>query len=142
MLSLSRWKPGQLLLSWGAYWAGLVAVKLGPAILEMWRVTRLPEGHGVINATFGNDGFNLSVVEDGVTTLATSASLSSILLWVLVPPIVLWALWLLARVRQPAPVPSVSAREQAALSEGTGPAREWRPQEDRMPAERIHTPNP
>lgn len=140
MFSLRRWKPSQLLLSWGAYWAGLVAVKLGPAFLEMWRVTRLPEGHGTINASFGNNGLNLSVMEDGVTTIATSASLSTILLWVLVPPIVLWVLWLFVRVRQPAP--SLSGKEQAALSEGTAPATEWRSQTDRVPAERIHTPNP
>ena len=31
-LSLRRWKPGQLLLGWGAYWAGLVGIALGPAI--------------------------------------------------------------------------------------------------------------
>ena len=140
MFSLSRWKPRHLLLSWGAYWAGLVAVKLGPAFLEIWRVTRLPKGHGTINASFGNTGFNLSVLEDGVTTLATSASLSSILLWVLVPPIVLWALWLFVRVRQPAS--SLSAHEHAVLSEGAAPAEEWRPRSDRVGAERIHTPNP
>ena len=139
MFSLSRWKPGHLLLSWGAYWAGLVAVKLSPAILEMWRVTRLPPGHGVINASFNNGVFDLSVVEDGVTTLANSAPLWTILLWVLVPPIVLWATWLFVRVR---PAPGLSAREQAALSEGSAPAEEWRSQSDRVGAERIHTPNP
>ena len=140
MFSLRRLKPGHLLLSWGAYWVGLVAVKLSPAIREMWRVTQLPEGHGTINASFNNGVFNLSVVEDGVTTLASSAPFSTILLWVLVPPIVLWALWLLVRVRQPAP--SLSAREQAALSEGAAPATEWSSQSDRAPAERIHTPHP
>ena len=140
MFSLSRWKPSQLLLSWGVYWAGLIAVKLGPAILEMWRVTQLPEGHGTINASINDGVFNLSVVEDGVTTLASSASWSTILLWVLVPPLVLWAIWLFARVRRP--TPSLSAHEQAALSEGNAPATEWRAQNDRVPAERIHTPNP
>ena len=140
MFSLRRWKPGQLLLSWGVYWAGLVAVKLGPAIREMWRVTQLPEGHGSINASFNNGVFNLSVVEDGVTTLASSAPFSTILVWVLVPPIVLWATWLFVRVRQPAP--SLSAREPAALSEGTAPAAEWRSQNERMPVEHTHTPNP
>src|SRR5690349_22626238 len=137
--SLSRWKPGHLLLSWGAYWSGLVAVKLGPAIWEMWRVTQLPEGHGAINASFNNGVLNLSVVEDGVTTLAASSPFSTILLWVVVPPIVLWATWLFMRDRQPA---SLAAREQAALSEGTAPATEWRaPHNERMPAERTRTPN-
>ena len=140
MFSLSRWKPGQLLLSWGAYWAGLVAVKLSPAIREMWRVTQLPEGHGTINANFSNGGFNLSVVEDGVTTLASAASFSTILLWVLVPPMALWLIWLFVRVRQPAP--SLSSTEQAALSEGRAAATEWRSPADRAPADRIHTPNP
>lgn len=139
MFSLRRWKPAQLLLSWGAYWTGLVAVKLGPAIREAWRVTQLPDGHGTINAGFNNGVLNFEVIEDGVKTFASSAPFSTILLWVLVPPMVLWAIWLLVRVRQPAP--SLPAREHAALSEGTAPATEWR-QSDRVPAERIHTPNP
>ena len=142
MFSLSRWTPGQLLLSWGTYWAGLVAVKLGPAIREMYRVIQLPEGHGSINAGFSNGVVNLSVVEDGVTTLAHSAPFSTILLWVLVPPVVLWGIWVLVRVRQPAPAPPLSAREQGALSEGAPPATEWRARNDRVPADRIHTPNP
>ena len=140
MFSLSRWKPGHLLLSWGAYWTGLIAVKLGPAIREMWRVTRLPEGHGVINAGFNNGILNVSVVEDGVTTLASSAPFSTILLWVLVPPIVVWTIWLFARVRQPAP--SLSAHEPAALSEGAAPAPEWISRSGREPVERIQTPHP
>jgi hypothetical protein len=140
MFSISRWKPGHLLLSWGAYWGGLVAVKLGPTLREVYRVTQLPEGHGSINAGFNNSVLNVSIVEDGVTTLASSAPLSTILVWVLVPPIVLWAIWLFVRVRQP--TPSLSAHEQAALSEGTAPATEWRSQNDRVPADRIHTPNP
>lgn len=140
MFSLGRWKPGQLLSSWGVYWAGLVALKLGPAIREMWRVTQLPEGHGSINAGFDNGVINVSVLEDGVKTFAGSAPFSTILLWVLVPPMALWLVWLFVRVRQP--VPALAASERAALSEGTAAAAEWRPQADRVPAERIHTPNP
>ena len=40
-LSLRRWKPGQLLLGWAAYWAGLVGVTLSPAIAATWRATHL-----------------------------------------------------------------------------------------------------
>jgi len=31
-LSIRRWRPGQLLASWTAYWAGLAGVALGPAV--------------------------------------------------------------------------------------------------------------
>jgi hypothetical protein len=139
-LSLRRWKPKQLLMSWAVYWVGLVAVKLGPAILESWRVTQLPEGHGSINAGFDNGLINYSIVEDGVKTFAASTSFSTVLLWTLMPPMALWLIWLFVRVRPG--TPSLGARGQAALSEGTARAEEPHAKDDRVPVERVQTPNP
>ena len=81
-LSLRRWKPGQLLLSWGAYWAGLVGVAMGPAIRATWRATNLPDGHGSINAGFNNGTLHYDVIENGVKTLTLTGQLSTVLPWV------------------------------------------------------------
>jgi hypothetical protein len=53
-LGLSRWKPRHLLAAWSAYWAGLVLVELGPAIVLILRVA-LPAGaKGSVSASFGD----------------------------------------------------------------------------------------
>jgi hypothetical protein len=110
-LSLRRWKPGQLLLSWGAYWAGLVGVAMGPAIRATWRATNLPDGHGSINAGFDNGTLHYDVIENGVKTLTLTAQLSTVLLWLVGPPLLLWVVWLLVRERP-------TARRPDALSAG------------------------
>lgn len=143
-LSLRRWKPGQLLLGWVAYWAGLVGVTLSPAIAASWRATRLPEGHGNISAAFGNSTLSYTVIEDGVKTFAGSTSMTTALLWVAGPPLVLWLIWLLVRERPGTTMRSVAdASNAGALSPGAGPAQEWRLR-DRVDAERgrVRTPNP
>ena len=98
-LSLRRWKPGQLLLGWGAYWAGLVGIALGPAIRASWHATRLPEGHGSINASFDNGTLSYEVIEEGVKTFVATAPLSTAILWIVGPPLILWLVWLIVRER-------------------------------------------
>ncbi len=147
-LSLRRWKPGQLLLGWAAYWAGLVGVTLSPAIAATWRATHLPEGHGSVSASFDNANLSYSVIEDGVKTWVGTTSISTALLWVVGPPILLWLVWLIMRERpnteRRAFVGGVAA--PGALPEGSAPAEEWRVprDDDRAPAERgrVTTPNP
>ncbi|HUQ83330.1 MAG TPA: hypothetical protein VM076_19405 [Gemmatimonadaceae bacterium] len=132
-LSLRRWKPGQLLLSWGAYWVGLVGVSTGSAIRATLRATNLPDGHGSINANINNGTLNYEVIENGVKTITQSGEVSTILLWVVAPPLLLWLLWLLVRERP------ASARRPEAL--GAGAADEFRVrQPDRAAVYR--TPNP
>ena len=146
-LSIRRWKPGQLLLGWGVYWAGLIGVKLGPAIRATWRATQLPEGHGNVSASFGNTTLSYTVIEDGVKTIAASAPISTILLWVVVPPLLLWLVWLFVRVRPTVRERSIAsgASNAAALPAGSSPAAGWRVSQDdrvRVERERIRTPNP
>lgn len=144
-LSLRRWKPGQLLLSWGAYWAGLIGVTLGPGFAAAWRATRLPEGHSTINAGFDNGTLNYQVVAEGVKTAAGSAQVSTVLLWLIGPPLALWLIWLVVRQRPGAAQAAVSGAAAEQLQAGSGPAAEWRmKQDERMPVERegIRTPNP
>src|SRR5574338_823437 len=98
-LSIRQWRPGQLLLGWAAYWAGLVGVTLGPAIGKTWRATQLPSGHGSVNASFDNGTLKYAVIENGVNTWVGSAPFSTVILWLVGPPLVLWLVWLLVRER-------------------------------------------
>jgi len=146
-LSLRRWKPGQLLLGWAAYWAGLVGVALSPAIAATWRATHLPEGHGSVSASFDNANLSYTVIEDGVKTWVGTTSITTALLWVVGPPLLLWLVWLIVRERPDSGVPSVAGGPSAAgaLPERSAPAEEWRVRrDDRSPAERgrVTTPNP
>ena len=98
-LSLRRWRPRQLLLSWVAYWIALVAVRLGDALLALRRVTALPEGRGSFSITY-DEVFRMTVVDSGRTVWSGAASLGELALWVAGPPLVLFILWLLARPRR------------------------------------------
>jgi hypothetical protein len=131
-LSSGRWRPGHLLLSWGAYWAGLIGVTMGPAIRATWRATRLPGGHGTVSAGFGDGLLNYSVVEDGVKTWAGTAPFSTVLLWLVGPPLVLWLVWLVVRSRGRSGQPPAAIGDAAgagALSSGPPPA-DWRPPQE------------
>ena len=147
-LSIRRWRPGQLLASWTAYWAGLAGVALGPAIPAVWRATHLPEGRGTITAGFENTVFHFTVVEEGVKTLAASAPLGTIMAWLIGPPLALWLIWLAVRRRPTADLPSaqpVSGVSHERLAAGTAPASEWRVhRDDRVSVDRepVRTPNP
>ncbi len=147
-LSIRRWRPGQLLASWTAYWAGLAGVALGPAMPVVWRATHLPEGHGTITAGFENTVFHFTVVEEGVKTLAASAPLGTIMAWLIGPPLALWLIWLAVRQRPTADLPSaqpVSGVSHERLAAGTAPASEWRVhRDDRVSVDRepVRTPNP
>ena len=144
-LSLRRWKPGQLLLGWGAYWAGLIGVTLGPAIGATWRATSLPQGHGTINANYGNGVLTYEVIEEGVKTWAGATPFSTALLWLIGPPLLLWLVWLIVRERPAARAGAVASGTADALPAGSRPATEWRVKRDeRVPADRgrIRTPNP
>jgi hypothetical protein len=147
-LSIRRWRPGQLLASWTAYWAGLAGVALGPAIPVVWRATHLPEGHGTITAGFENTVFHFTVVEEGVKTLAASAPLGTIMAWLIGPPLALWLIWLAVRQRPAADLlsaQSVSGASHERLAAGTAPASEWRVhRDDRVSVDRepVRTPNP
>jgi Na+/glutamate symporter len=143
-LSIRRWRPGQLLASWATYWVGLAAATLGPAASVVWRATHLPEGHGTINAGFNNSTLSFTVIEEGLKTFEASASVGTVLAWLIGPPLALWLVWLAVRER-PAGARGLQANANDRLSAGTAPASEWRvDRDDRMPVEResVRTPNP
>src|SRR3954451_21065770 len=123
-LSLRRWKPGQLLLGWAAYWAGLVRAPLSPAIAATWRATHLPDGHGSVSASFDNANLSYTIIEDGVKTWVGTTSITTALLWVVGPPLLLWLAWVIVRERPDTGRWSVAggASNAGALPEGSAPA--------------------
>lgn len=107
-LSLSRWRPTHLLVGWGAYWAGLLIVALGPAIPAILSATR-DGSRGEVNASFGNSVFSLTVKELGKVTWSGSVHAFTAALWIGIPPLVLWLLWLRARSGATRAEPAVNA---------------------------------
>ncbi len=63
-----------------AYWIALLAVVAWRPLVEYWRISRSPTGHGSVG--FGYSG--------GTLPLA---------LWIAGPPLVLFVLWLATRTR-------------------------------------------
>jgi hypothetical protein len=72
-----------------------LAVALGPAIPPVLRATA-PNAKGEISATVGDSGLNLIVKEFGRVTWSGSVHLLTAALWLALPPLVLWALWVMA----------------------------------------------
>ena len=100
MSFLSRWRPYQLLLSWVAYWIALLAVTLGPAVPAILSATR-DGAHGEINASFSDTALSFTVKELGRLTWSGSVHLLTAALWVAVPPLLLWLLWIRSRSGAP-----------------------------------------
>jgi hypothetical protein len=99
MFSIGRWKPRHLLGAWIAYWVGLAAVTLGPAIAAMVRVLGGEDGKGSISLGFENAIAHLTVMQGAATMWTGTAHLLTIALWIAVPPLVLWTIWMAARGR-------------------------------------------
>jgi len=118
--SLRRWRPRQLLLAWVAYWVGLAAVTLGPAVPAILRATSA-DAKGSITGSAGDQGISLTVLADGGTAWTGSASITSIVLWIVGPPLLLWLIWFVRRkpCEEQVTAPSgLSAPNAKALSEG------------------------
>ena len=97
MSFLSRWRPYQLLLAWSAYWVVLLAATLGPAFPAILRATGAEGNHGEINASFSNTVVSFTVKEMGRVTWSGSVHFLTAALWIALPPLALWVLWLRAR---------------------------------------------
>ena len=118
--SLRRWRPRQLLLAWVAYWIGLAAVTVGPAIPALMRATGT-DAKGSMNASAGDKGLSITITADGGAAWSGSASLTAIVFWLVGPPLLLWLIWFVRRKPRDEPLtaPSgLSAPNAKALSEG------------------------
>jgi hypothetical protein len=94
--SISRWRPAHLLLSWLIYWVALLAVTIGPALPPILRATRA-NAKGEIAASISDGVVNLIIKETGRVTWTGSTHLLTAALWLAVPPLILWAIWMVGR---------------------------------------------
>jgi hypothetical protein len=110
MLGIGKWRVGQLLMAWSAYWAGLILVTLGPAALAAWKVIG-PREHGSISAGFGDGAFTLDILKDGAAIWHGSASVMTTVLWLAGPPLLLWVVWMITRPSRREVGPGEAARQ-------------------------------
>ena len=115
-LRLSDWRPRHLLAAWCLYWIALALATLGPVVPKVWHATR-PGAHGSVSLSFGDGVFRLAVLGAGTEWTGT-AGVGALVLWLAVPPLVLWALWLASRRRIATGVASRAAAEEATDSHG------------------------
>ena len=113
---LSRWRPKHLAAAWMAYWVGLTAVKLGPALTTLWRLTRdgSTDQNSVSLLASGTD-LSLTMSERGNVVYSGASSLTEIALWIVVPPLLLLVAWLFRRpTKAPAPLAAPGRAEIGA----------------------------
>lgn len=95
-----QFRVRNLLLAWSGYWLALIAVGLRPAIAAIWRLAHAPPGHGKIDAGISDAaGMHATVIQDGITTYSGSVSMLTVVLLLALPPLVMWAVFLLAAPR-------------------------------------------
>ena len=109
---LARMRPRHLLLSWLGYWTGLLVATFWRTAMAIVRVSQAADGKGNASFNIGNDHLSLSVSEAGRTLWQGTITPVAAALWLGLPPLVLWLLWLSARRQEDLAPP----HEQAALA--------------------------
>ena len=94
MFSLGQWRPKHLLLSWIAYWGALAFVALGPAIGAIRRAMDAPPDAASASVDYGTGGLRIVISEFGQPLWTLSTTLTALALWIALPPLVLWVVWL------------------------------------------------
>jgi hypothetical protein len=82
VISFRQWRARHLFWSWGAYWLALLGVVAWRPLLEYWRITRSPTGHGTVRYVYSGDMLAMA-------------------LWIAGPPLVLFVAWTVTRSRAP-----------------------------------------
>ena len=111
-----RYRVRNLLLGWTSYWLALIVVGLSPAAAAIWRISQLPHGNGTVNASVDDGVVTANVLQNGVTTWTGSISFLGLALLITLPPLVIWAVSLVASAR------TINA-DDAALSDGSDGAQ-------------------
>jgi len=97
---LAAWRPVHLLAAWCAYWLVLALWALGPALPTLWQITR-PGARGSVSASVDNGVAHLAVMREATSVWTGQIALGTLALWLTLPPLFLWVLWLRAQ-RRPA----------------------------------------
>jgi hypothetical protein len=99
MLSLRRWRAQHLLAAWVVYWLVLALAVLGRPLRALWHLRQLPDGAGNASVSLGDKGFDGTISVHGATVWHGHVALGVLVAWLVVPPIVLWIVWLATRPR-------------------------------------------
>ena len=127
--SLRNWRPAHVMAAWVAWWCGVVAVSMGDVVVAGIRAGI--EG-GSITGGIGDDGLGITAVTKAGETVAMHALISTLMLTMIVPPLALWAAWLVQRPRRekagdtaslPAGWPAGDAAPQRVVTPTGSPAR-------------------
>jgi len=115
MSRLSRFST--LIASWVLYWLLLIGIKAGPAIAAIVRATqgKGPEGSSNVSLSYGDGGFTLDVTRLGASVYQGSISTLSLVLWIGVPPLLLWVAWAVLRRREERQQAGVSSPHEHSL---------------------------
>ena len=95
-----RWGAPELLAAWVAYWLLLAAAAFARPVLIMYRIRGLPEGSSNAQVSLGDQGFVAHIVSQGRTLIDQRASGTAVLLWLVVPPLLIFVAWLVMRPRR------------------------------------------
>jgi hypothetical protein len=93
---MKKWPLRHLLISWFAYWAGITAIKLGSAFAAAWTATRgADDGRSGIDLGWDSaSGLRAVVRSHGETIWTGATSISALVGWAVIPPLILWVIWL------------------------------------------------
>lgn len=98
MLSLPEWRPRHLLAAWIVYWIVLLLAWLGPAIPMLLRLSRTgAHGNASIAASDGMLSFLISANGQALTRTFSYGALTAV---AIVPPLLLWLVWVAVRPRR------------------------------------------
>lgn len=88
-----RLRPAHLFWTWCAYWVALLLIFLGPALPTLWDMTR-PGSRGALSVSVNDGIFSLVAAPAGASAVSLEVGLLSAILWIGIPPLLIWALWL------------------------------------------------
>jgi hypothetical protein len=98
-LSLRDWGTKHLLIAWSAYWLALGVATLKPALDVLGRLGRVG-AHGQASAAVQDGLLRVTITSTDGPAWTGAIHLSSLVLWVVGPPLVLWLLWAVSRPRR------------------------------------------
>jgi hypothetical protein len=93
---MRKWRLRHLMISWFGYWAGIAAIKLGPAMAAGWVASRGPQdGTSSINVNWDiAAGIGAVIKSRGEVIWTGASSITAIIGWIVIPPLLMWIVWL------------------------------------------------